>query len=356
MSCLHRSELWLPLILAFVVSVLPAADPPAPRLSIPLKRNLELPLIPVTTQAGDALLLLDTGSTRLALDPLLARTLADRPADVPDAGEFPLKVDLQVAGFSSQHLSVGIFDFTPVREHTASPILGVLGMSALRETCLRCDFDRERLSVYEKLPPTDALSIQMFLSEGGRPTVIAALPSRSFPLMIDLGKQGGISLPAEVFDSLDLPVIRSMERRFTGGGVNQTDGYKVVTLKLGAFVIKDVHVERNSDEFGLAGLEFLCRFNLDLDFPQKRLYLSKSQRFLARGNPTRFGLRLFPYQGTELKEGNSDASVRKGSEAQSAGIRPGDVIVSVKTDYYGESKGSAAYDALSLPRLGPSSL
>jgi len=340
------------LVFCFASYSLAADADEKPLVEIQLSRNLRVPTISVSTQAGDALFAIDTGCSGLVIDHSLARLLVDNPQLVPAAADsFPLEVKLRAGGFQSTVDHACIQDLAPFRTNRPLPVLGIIGMNSLRPFRLRCDFDGEVFSIFEKSVVDKRESTQIFLAERGRPTIIAAIGTRSFPVLIDLGSEYGFEVPKGVFAGLDGPRVQSITQSFTSSGVGQQGGYKQCSLRIGELQFRDLLVAESDGEYGVAGLEFLCRLNFDLDFTNKRMFYQKSKRFEARDNSTRFGLSLDSYSGTEVPHGFSVVLVSADSVAQKQGIKPGDIVVSATSNFYGTPSADGLYTMLGLPQV-----
>jgi hypothetical protein len=328
-----------------------------PLVTTKLSRLLQMPTVPVSTNAGDVFMVLDTGASGVAVDPLFARVMSAGHVDIPDrAQNVSLSFDIQIGKLRSNVTQVTVLDLDQLREHLAIPVMGVVGMSVLRETCIRCDFDGEQLSLLAKAPVSTAERADIFLAESGRPHVIMSIGRQSFPVMIDLGSQLGLRLPPKVFDAIDSPPSYTILRTMSVNGIRQNLGYKSVSVALGKYTLENVLVERSSDEYGLAGLQFLCRINLLLDFTTKRMHFSPSKRFLARDNDIRFGMSASDYFGEDVENAKIVGFLSKDCPAHIAGIRLGDLLISAKSEYYGERKGEEMYHMLGLPRIGPTTV
>ena len=319
-----------------------------------LPRLLRIPTMTLGTDAGEFIVYLDSGTTGVALDPLMARLLvADRATIAANAQAAPLALDLNLGKLHSKVSQVAVFDLGVVRENVPEPVFGIVGMSVLRDTCLRCDFDSEQLSLLSKTTGDFDEVVDVFFAEGGRPHVIISTGRHSFPVMIDIGAETGLKVPIAVYEALESPAVYTIQPMMSSGGVVQNRGHKAATVKMGSLKFENVSVSPTDDEYGLAGLKFLCRMNLELDFPRKQMRYQPSKRIAAKDNDIRFGLSAAEYYGSQAGVSKIVAFVGKGSAAQAAGIRPGDLLVCGHSEFYGPRKGDDLYRMLGLPRLGP---
>jgi predicted aspartyl protease len=328
-----------------------------PLAATKLARLLRIPTIALSADAGDCIVALDTGAAGVALDPRFALMLADDRVEIPLHGdEMPLAFNIAIGKLSAKVSQVTILDLSDMRQHLSKPVVGIVGMSVLRDACLRCDFDKEQLLLLSKATFDKAETAELFFAESGRPHVVLSIGRQSFPVMIDLGSELGLEVPAEAYDALESPELRTIAPSMTSNGVRHNRGYKSATVKLGGLQMENVSIAASDEEYGVAGQKFLCRLNFELDFPRKRMHFQPSKRLGGKDNDVRFGLTASAYDGAEVDVSKVVAFVAKGSAAQTAGIRPGDLLLSASSDFYGHHKQQDLYRMLGLPRLGPTML
>src|SRR5262249_36326705 len=94
------------------------------------------------------------------------------------------------------------------------------------------------------------------------------------------------------------------------------------SLDFGAFRVSDPIFTES--KFNSLSLHYLSRYNVTFDFPNKRLYVQKSQAFDKRDERNMSGLHFLYKQGTKIVE-----SVDSESAAEKAGLRAGDRILTV---------------------------
>jgi hypothetical protein len=93
-------------------------------------------------------------------------------------------------------------------------------------------------------------------------------------------------------------------------------------LSLGEFTPPGVLAVEGKDN--LLGLRFWSRFVVTFDFPHDKVYLKRGKNFERPDTHDVWGMRLCRKDGKVMVD-----SVDKGSAAEGAGLKPGDVLVRV---------------------------
>jgi hypothetical protein len=228
-------------------------------------------------------------------------------------------------------------------------IHGMLNAQAFSAYIVEIDYERKQLIVYQpgyfrKHKNLDGYATLQMEMIGGAPFVMATvLPEKntSYPvrLMLDTGAGNALILKAGTLPGYTLP--EASKVGYLGYGINGNIKGRVGriwSVDLGPFHLHDVPVSypdpqayRPEETFpgqnGSLGSEFLRRFNMILDFPGKKVHIKPNSAFEDRFQYDMSGLEILVPIPDEHRY--IIGHVLDVSGAASAGIRPGDEIVSI---------------------------
>jgi PDZ domain len=297
--------------------------------------------VPVKVGGKDHLFVVDTGFSVTTFDTSLP---LGEPIGTVSVQGIQGKVDLKMyrppeafVGRLPLHPldDINGFDVKTFRQASGLPLEGFLGMDFLGRHVVRVDFDKGEL-LFLKATPRDAGSAVPILWDPGQvppPAVMAELvPGQTIRFRIDTGA----STTSGACGYLAIQDVRSLGGRgeltevdsvfsVTLSGTSSSRQYHGKRLRLGEFEVKSpVFTEALGP--GRLGLGFWSRFVVTFDFPQRKAYLRKGDRFdsLDREHWNAGGLRLGAVgPAVVVREVDPD------SPAARAGLKVGDVIVQI---------------------------
>jgi hypothetical protein len=228
-------------------------------------------------------------------------------------------------------------------------IHGLLNMQAFQEYLIEIDFEQWLItfhepgyfSVHRNLDGYTSLPMDII---NGTPFINAAISTndgliRQVKLMLDTGTGNALSLDAGSLQGFSIP--KGSRVCYLGCGINGIIEGKVGRIKgmeIGPFHLQNLPVsfpdsqavvfnEAIQGQNGSLGSELLRRFNLILDYPDKKIHIMANKTFNDEF--------YYDMSGLEIQIPVPDenryiiAGIRKQSRAELAGIRPGDEILSI---------------------------
>jgi hypothetical protein len=293
--------------------------------------------------------ILDTGSGGISLDSATADAyqIVPRLSDTSVTGfgssrkvSFVYNQQLHLPGLTVEKLNFHINNYEILTSVYGEKINGIIGYSFLSRYIVKIDFDSLKISVfspgdyeYPKIgqtlrPAFTSLPIQNIHLKDRR--------SIDFNFYMDTG--AGLNfLMSETFanDSMILhrkrkPIITHAE----GIGGKLKMGLTVVkVVQLGRYKFRNVPTYIFEDIYnvtsypfvgGLIGNDLMRRFNLTLNYPQREIHISPNSHFNEVFDYGYTGMAMYYADGRITIE-----EVTDGSPASKAGIKPGDVLISV---------------------------
>lgn len=309
----------------------------APSADFAVARGGRPLLVSVAIADREYLFCVDTGAARTAFDSELRHLLGTSCGKVvlrTSAGFTRVETytcpKARVGSLDLQTIeTVVCCDLEPIRLATGEAIYGILGMDFLSRFAVEIDFDSGRLRLWEHAPPswhTEGEVLPLVLSHDGAPYTIVTLPeNQREPFLVDTGANLS-SLRTEIFDLLlaegELRPGRTSRALTVAGEVHGTTGF-VRRVAVGSFVHEQLRFDR--DCISALGLRYLSRFLIRLDPKQERIYLAPGAAFAGPERTATSGLSVIEIAGRKTV-----CAVEPGSAASVAGLRPGDVIISIE--------------------------
>lgn len=239
-------------------------------------------------------------------------------------------------------------DYLELRNYLGTDVHGVLGYELFSRFVIKVDYDNKMLTLTtpEYFHPSgryDELDISV---EDTKPYITGRLSYEgqvplNLKLMVDSGASHGLLLKCDSDERLKVPepyLESNLGRGLAGdlhGKIGRVSNFAMgkrswddilVTFPDNNTVldsIKGTTVFRN----GSVGGAILSRFKVIFDFPEEKIYLKKGKGFrksfdysLSGVNVKAKGSRLNTFEITE---------VRSNSEAEKAGLKPGDIILEI---------------------------
>ena len=230
----------------------------------------------------------------------------------------------------ARNLPVACADMRPFRDASGYNIQGVVGTGALLDRTLRIDFDEGKLFFLTsaKGAPGERLDLHY---RAGIPEVAANSALGVQMWNIDTGFVGFNSGSVPTVDFLILRRKRpeaALQRSFHVGPSGTVLRRNIF---LGEMSLGDVHCgdlvasEHLHSPRNVLGLAFWSRFNVTFDFPRSAIYLQKSHNFERPDRIDLSGARFVRRAGKTVVDVVDD-----GSASDVAGLRAGDVLLSVR--------------------------
>jgi hypothetical protein len=228
-------------------------------------------------------------------------------------------------------------------------IHGLLNMQAFQDYMIEIDYDRRLLTFYEPRYFRENKNLDGYASlpmdiKNAAPFIRATIftpDNSSLPveLMLDTGAGNALSLDTGSLPGYSIP--DGSVDDFLGCSINGNIKGKVGRISgmdIGPFHLTDVLVsypesqtavftETANEPNGSLGAAFLRRFNLIIDYPDRKIHLIANSAFDDEFHYDMSGLEILvpdPIEHRYLISG-----IRKQSKAALAGIRPGDEILSI---------------------------
>ena len=222
-------------------------------------------------------------------------------------------------------------DLQPLRHATGEDIRGVLCVDFLRRFTVTIDFDRGCVHLYESsTSDTEAGDawIPVLVDKTGRPHVSATVGNaRIITLLLDTGATGG-TVRGDLYDELvrtgEIATCDTQVGVTVGGSFAQSSGY-LSALHVDRFRLGDIRASRYHENS--VGLDWMSRFQVSLDFPNRRIMLRKGNRFDEPFSRATSGMAVVDIDGRKIV-----VQVRPNSPASAAGVLRGDELIAIGSE------------------------
>ncbi|MGA2439333.1 MAG: PDZ domain-containing protein [Tepidisphaeraceae bacterium] len=230
---------------------------------------------------------------------------------------------------------VGRQDLANLRAALDRPIIGILGVVALRDFVVQIDFDENRLRFFrpDSLPHPEWGTQIPIESNGLTPAINLEILDQHVVFNIDTGCNGGVELPSALFDSVQRSVnaaIDSDPLTVIQRTINSRK-MRVPTFEIANMRYRDILIDETKTDVGSLSLNFLSRHMVTIDFPNLRLYLKPGKQFSRHDEDGMSGLHILRPTSQTVAD-----IVDKDSPAYEAGIRDGDILLTVNQRPAGE--------------------
>jgi hypothetical protein len=331
-----RCRVLLVLVFVALIPSSPAAGPPHDEAILErftIAGDGDHLIVPVTIKGRSYPFILDTGCTWTIYDKSLRHLLGTRLEQVELKGAHSTA---EVERYPAPPAAVGklpfpkrasvlLYDFAPHRRAAGRDIRGLLGMDFFQHHIIRIDFDAGLLTFYKRIRPEG----QRLFLYGDRvrdvPYVDVAVGTElPEEFIVDTGCIGEGVLGPALFKVLSRSGKLKKIGESRGWALEEftTDKGRLAKLKIGPFEHQGAFLD--SGVKNLLGLGVLSRYRVTFDFPRKILYLRKGKNFARPSRTNRSGLCIHRPAGVTVIK-----YVEAKSAAAKAGIKPGDVLVSI---------------------------
>ena len=300
--------------------------------------------------------ILDTGSGGISLD---STTTAQHHITHLPSGRYIYgiagvrKVDyaphqsLAFPGLTVDSLDFYINNYEVLSSVYGMEIDGIIGHSFLSRYLVKVDFDSLKISVfsfgYISYPPHGVLLHPSFQ---GLPTVpLTIKDSRKITSHYFFDTGAGLCLLLSTHFNEDSAILlkrrKPVEIEVQGmGGKKRMRLSLVKELQVGTYKFKKVPTYLFEDEYnvlaypqrtGLIGDDILRHFNLIINYQQKEIYLTPNSHFNDPFDYSYTGLTLYRLDGQVFID-----DIVKGSPADKAGLKNGDLVMSIDNNFSGD--------------------
>ena len=300
----------------------------------PVGKNGRLILLPLKFEHKTYSFLVDTGAPITLFDSSLKNRLGEVIRTIRVRTQNGVK---QLLVFKSPKATIGSLpvqtngsivcaDLSQLRRVSGHNIRGILGMDFLRRHVIRIDCERGDLSFLKSA--NNAVGTKVVFTDNRNRTpsieaVVAGIGKRMFA--ISTGSSGSGTITSSDFRQLKregaIQVVGNAMQATLTGQQKQRSG-RLQKLQIANVARKGVIFRESA--INTLGLEFLACFTVTFDFPNRVAYLKPGKNFSEPDEHDRSGLHLL----RDRRKTTVD-SVDKNTPAARAGIRAGDVLVSL---------------------------
>ncbi|HEY1115557.1 MAG TPA: aspartyl protease family protein [Chitinophagaceae bacterium] len=297
--------------------------------------------------------ILDTGSGGISLDSTTVEYFKLKPeasnrtirgiAGIRNVS-FLYNQKLHFPGLTVDSLNFHVNDYGILTAVYGEQIDGIIGYSVLSRYILKINFDSTHIEFWTRGAmkyPRGGYLFRPFIStlpvQSARVRDDKALEAR---FLYDMGAGLNMLLTTDfIQDSSLLSSKRKMWVKEAEGLGGKIDMHMTVVkeVKLGPYKFRNVPVYVFDDNYnvtsypymgGLIGNDLLRRFNVVLNYEKRHFYLTPNSHFNDPFDYSYSGVELY-YMDGEILLGD----VAKGSPAEKAGLREGDVVVAVNRNF-----------------------
>lgn len=297
--------------------------------------------------------ILDTGSSGISLDSTTVEYLKLKPVPTNRtirgvAGikkvSFLYDHTLHINDFTMDSLDFHVNDYTILTEVYGQRIDGIIGYSLLSRCIVKVDYDSLKIDFFTKgtyrYPKGGYLFKPILNTLPVASLRVKDASTSNSRFLFDIGAGLCMMLNRDfVKDSLLLKRKRKffLKQAEGLGGKLDMDLTVIKEIKIGPYKFKKVPIYVFDDTYnvtsypylgGLIGNDVLRRFNIILNYPKRDIYLLPNKHFFENFD--------YSYSGIELylvDNAITVGDVAKGSPAEKAGVKEGDIIVAIDKNF-----------------------
>jgi len=296
---------------------------------------------------------LDTGSSGISLDSTTVQYFGLKPVPTERtirgiAGihkvSFLYNQQLHFPGITVNNLDFHVNDYSILTAVYGERIDGIIGYSILSRYIMKVNYDSMRVSFWSKgtirYPRGGYLlkpSINQLVSQPLRVKDEKAVNSR---FLYDMG--AGLCLLLTKDFVKDSALLRKKRKRYVKegeglGGKIDMELMVITEVKVGPYRFRNVPVYvfddvNNITSYpymgGLIGNDILRRFNVILNYAQGDIHLMPNSHYDEKFDYSYSGIELYLVEGVIII-----GDVAKGSPGEAAGIKEGDIVISVNKNF-----------------------
>jgi hypothetical protein len=297
--------------------------------------------------------ILDTGSGGISLDSTTCETynIKPRPTDTVFNGlggnrkvSYVFDQTLHLPGLSVDKLNFHVNDYDILTSVYGEKIDGIIGYSFFSRYIVKVNFDKQHILIYSPGQiryERQGTVLRPFINKiPVQPLRIRDRKSMDYNFYFDTGA-GLCFLMSEAFanDSAVLSPKRKPVYTQAEGMVGKVQMKLTVvrSVQIGRYKFNNVPTYIYKDETnvtaypfngGLVGNDLLRRFNITFNYPQREIHLVPNTHFRDPFDYAYTGLGIYYHEGAIYIE-----DVMPGSPGEKAGIKPGDILVAVETNF-----------------------
>lgn len=318
---------------------------PQTKLTVPFDYNGHLIVkVRLNDQDQEYCFLLDTGAGVTIIDPQVASAFnfAKQSDFNMDDGYTSKKADLVIIkkirmGEVTVENCGAVIESLDKLESSGLKVDGILGSNFLRFFKIKFDYEQHRLIFFgssDDIATETASFLEIPLIQGDTGLIFAPfkIPGSANPFKaeIDTGSGGCLSAPSKFLDAfrpaLNSKLIQS-QGVTTGGMFGQS---AEILGRLAEFTIGDlemknllIYFDNRKNDFLILGNEFWSHFTMIIDYPHSEMYLLPLKNKILNTNANTYGFRMEEGINCQIQV----TGIWKGSAADRAGLRVGDVIL-----------------------------
>lgn len=270
----------------------------------------------------ELLFLFDSGAMVSSVDPDAFARISGRTVKAGDRVDL---IDVRAGPLTFKRLAASVRNLDRLTRALGEPFDGILGITAFRDFLLTIDYPNERLRISRgTLPPPDGREVFDARGPDERPFLEIRTANRKHHVLIDTGSSFTFALsPGETMRWQARPV--PVEALMQAGRLELHKAARMTgEIRFGEHRIKDPLVYLATDKMEYMGGNALRHFAVTFDQRNQRVRFRRARLSAIEMPPlSDTGAMLRP-----LPNGLQVLTVLKGSPAEQAGLRAGDLIVS----------------------------
>lgn len=291
-----------------------------------------LAVVDVSMEQMNRRFVIDTGASPLFLDKSLCEKLPLRSVrDLVTAGGVRRFVLFETPAFHfggidvPNGLDAASLDFGMLSTGFGSRLDGIIGCDVMKRFVVQFDSDAGKLRFLRTSPMDAGAEFALLFDEMKVPKIelLTAVGAEKF--VVDSGNYGELTTTGTLFRKLvKAGVVTNRRERLTTSAAATTlrEEGQLRELKLGVFEHKELSIHQS--DVNTIGNEYLARFVVTIDFPNKVMFLRPSKLFDMPSRRDKSGLAIGVRNNHVVV-----VAVNKNGPAFAAGLKEGDILVRI---------------------------